>query len=121
MFFLRPDYQYGDPAEQPEHLNRALDEELGRFLHAIPSEITETIDICPSYKGPHDYLHIMAVTYFVRELANHDPLVVTQDMFLKVSANTKTWPTRGHLMPHIAGQGGYYEDRGPEDYPYLLR
>lgn len=115
MFFLRSDYKYGDPAEQSEHLDEPLIAELRAYLYAIPSEITETIDICPFYKGPHFHLHVMAVTYFVRQMADGDPLRVTQQMFLTVSADTKTWPTRGHLKPRIVG-GGHYEDHGHDDF-----
>lgn len=120
MFFLRANYKYGDPKEKPEHLDEQLDLELGTFLRAIPSEITETVDICPYYKGPHYYLHILAVTYFVRQMASSDPSRVTQDMFLTVSADTKTWPTRGYLMERILGDG-YYEDCGLDDWLYQSR
>lgn len=123
MFFLRPDYKYGDPAERPELLDEALAAELRTFLHAIPSSITENQDgdcnIFEIYKGPHSLLFILAVTHAVRAMSNGDPRAVTKDMLLVAARDQKNWPTRGYLMPRISGKG-YYEVNGPDDVNYQI-
>jgi len=122
MFFQRPDYEYGNPAEQPEPMDEELCDELNNFLNKIPETLltnwpTDTLQPPHVYRGPHHHLFMFAVLYEVRQMANNDPSAVTPELVLAASANTKNWPTRGTLMPQIAGPG-QYEWRGPDDTLY---
>lgn len=111
MFFLRPAYKYGDPAEKPE----PVDADKWHYLRDWILEVEDLFNDAykdARYPGPHRYLYLTAVYYDLHQQCGGNSAHLTREKIVMALNNNKNWPTRGSLQKTFDGR--LYEDRGNE-------